>query len=749
MGNQTEADIQLLAGLDIDSSEAEILKAIEIIDKRLRAHKDARIKLIPEIDETVVTEVLGKLQTIFKSKDLSIDCKDSILNIQKEATAMMDVVFSANKASKEKLEFTKANKKVEKSAEDTANAINREHRAMDNLDDLDYILNNINASGQTGTSVFQTFGNTLNDAFQTYTVANLLTDAIQKTVDTGKEAVEMTKEWDDASTSLRMATGASKETVDQYMESYNELGKEIGAVTGSVSNSADTWLRQGYNISDTNELIKSSMILSTVAQMDSADSAKYLTSSMKGYHVAVSDVIGIVDKLCQVDLNAAVSADGLAEGMSKVSAVAESAGISMDRLLGYLAVIGESSGQEMSSVGTALRTIFLRMQDIKSGKLELIDEDGTTELLSDVETSLKNVGIDLRATVTEFNNGGDVLDNLAQKWDTLSSVQQAALRKAFAGQRQGNMFQLLMENYDVASKYMDISANSAGVATEKFQAYLVSLESKTNSLRASLEELAHTTISDELYASVLDTSKAVVDLTTDTGILKGLLVGLGTSGAIYTFQQLTRYLGDATQGFANLNEAMSMTRGGAVSINDMQRLIDLTGGLSQSQTRLLISTTNLTDAQKISILMNQGMSQAQAQTFLTTNHLSAAQHSATFSAVTFAGALRGLWTTLLANPLVLVTTAVTAGVTAFNMYKNHLEEVRQATEQSATTYKESTSSIDDYISRYQDLQKALQNAKGNEEATATVKQQLLDLQNELNDAYGTEYGKLNLVTDAY
>lgn len=35
---------------------------------------------------------------------------------------MMGVVTSANKAAKEKLEFTNANKKVEKSARDTANA---------------------------------------------------------------------------------------------------------------------------------------------------------------------------------------------------------------------------------------------------------------------------------------------------------------------------------------------------------------------------------------------------------------------------------------------------------------------------------------------------------------------------------------------------------------------------------------------------------------------------------------------------
>lgn len=49
------------------------------------------------------------------------------------------------------------------------------------------------------------------------------------------------------------------------------------------------------------------------------------------------------------------------------------------------------------------------MSDIRANKLELIDEDGTTETLSDVELTLKNVGIDLRKTVNEYNNYGDVI----------------------------------------------------------------------------------------------------------------------------------------------------------------------------------------------------------------------------------------------------------------------------------------------------------------------------------------------------
>ena len=83
------------------------------------------------------------------------------------------------------------------------------------------------------------------------------------------------------------------------------------------------------------------------------------------------------------------------------------------------------------------------------------------------------------------------------------------------------------------------------------------------------------------------------------------------------------------------------------------------------------------------------------------------------------------------------------------IYQHHVEKIRQATEESANAYKESTSSIEDYVSRYQELHKALLEAKGNEEETYNIKKQLLDLQIELNDKFGEEYGKVNLVTDAY
>jgi len=256
------ADIELLAGLNINSSEAEILRAIRILEQRIRKNSEAKITLDASFDNAELQVVVEQLQKLLKSKDLSIDTKNSIKAITQEANAMLEVVDAAKKASNEKVEFADANRRVRESAEATADAIDREHMAMENMEDIDYILSNINMNGRNGQSVFQQFGDTLKNAFYAYTAANLLQDALHEIVDAGEEGVETVKELNDALTSLRMATGQSYESVKGLLGAYNELGQELGAITVDVSESADEWLRQGHNISDTNELIKDSLMLS-------------------------------------------------------------------------------------------------------------------------------------------------------------------------------------------------------------------------------------------------------------------------------------------------------------------------------------------------------------------------------------------------------------------------------------------------------------------------------------------------------
>lgn len=93
--------------------------------------------------------------------------------------------------------------------------------------------------------------------------------------------------------------------------------------------------------------------------------------------------------------------------------------------------------------------------------------------------------------------------------------------------------------------------------------------------------------------------------------------------------------------------------------------------------------------------------------------------------------------------------AIQAAVTGISKLLRMQEEVCESAESAANAYKESASSIEDYVKRYPELREALIKAKGNEEETYNIKKQLLELQTELNDKFSEEYGAINLVTEAY
>lgn len=689
---------------------------------------------------TQMREQLPKVESDVKQTMQAVS--ESTKGIAQESTAMDLVEKSATEAAQSKDRFRLANEAVERSAEDTTDAINQEHRAMVDMDDLDSILANINMHGQQGTSVFQMFGTTLREAFYAYTAANLLQDAIHEVINSGREAVETVKELNDAAVSLQMATGKQYQEIKTMMDAYNVLGQELGALTTEISEGADSWLRQGHSIEDTNTLIRDSMMLSKVANLDSADATKYLTSAMMGYQQTVEEVLGISDRLVSIDLVSGTDAGGLAEAMSRTAEGAHIAGISMDRLLGMIAAVGEVTQKSMSSIGESYKTIFSRMRDIKDNKLQVVGDDGEIDDLSNVEIVLGSLGIKLRESNQEFRNFQDVLDEVASGWDNYSSVQQAAIAKAFSGVRQQENFLVLMENWDKVQEYTKVAESSMGATEEKFAFYLESLESKSKSLQASLENLASVTISDELYGSVLDTAKAMIDATAESGILKGALTGVATAGTLYTFQQLAGFVHDSAQEFSNLSEAINMVRVGNLGTDELQQLIDLTGGLSQSQTRLLLTTNNLTDAQKIAILMNQGLTRAQAEQQIQTWGVATAQNGLTRATITLGNTMRGLWATLMANPMILVTAAVTAASMAWSKYKQAQEEVRQATKESAEQAQTLSTEIQDLTSKYIELSNAVQ-------TDSSAKSELLDIQSQLLEKLGLEKESLDDLISRY
>lgn len=685
------------------------------------------------LDDSVYQSIIAsveKLNALYQQNNTKASAQESTKEIQNEASAMDKVEESATTAASKKEKFADANKKVEQSAKNTTDAVQAEADAMMDMSNLDSILAGVNMQGQQGNSVFQRFGNTLRETFIAYTGANLLQDALHEVARAGKEAIDTVKELNDLKTDLQMVTGDSSDKVDALINDYNDLAQELGATTKAVGESADAFLRQGRTMQETNQLIQDSMVLSKVAKIDSDKSAEILTATINGFKMAASEASHVNDALSAIDLASASDAGGIGESLTKVASMANNAGVSLERTAAIIATIKDVTQDSDESIGTSLKTILSRMNQIKAGKF--IDAE-TGEALNDVEKVLNKVGISMRDANNQFEDSEVVLDRVAEKWQSFDKNTQKAVSTALAGTYQYNKLVAALDNWDKVQNLTNLAMNSDGSAESKFEVYLDSLEAKTQALQASLESLASDTIPDDLYASVLDTAKAMIDATDSSGILKSALAGLGTVGAIYTFQHLASYLGEAAQGFSDLGTAMTMTQSTITDASDMQRLLDLTQGLSQSQTRLILSTNTLTDAQKIAILMNQNMSEAEATATLQAWNLSAAQQGATASTMTLSSVLKGLYATMAANPLILVGLAVTAGVTLWQKYKQSLEEVDKKAEESKQKFDELSSEINDLNSELETTKKRIDELANKDVSLTLVEQDELDRLRAQND----------------
>lgn len=368
----------------------------------------------------------------------------------------------------------------------------------------------------------------LNSALKTNIKQRAVTAIAGFSVQQLKEVYDNVVKLDSAVVNLSMVTGYNRDRTKELVASYSEMAQELGAVTSEVAAAADDWLRQGCSLEDTNELIKTSTVLSKIGLIDSAEATQYLTSAIKGYKVEINDAMSIADKLSAVDMAAAVSVGGLAEGMSKTANSARLAGVEMDTLLGYLAAVGEVTQQDMASIGNAFKTMFARYSNVKLNKL--VDDDG--ESLNDYERILTRVGIRLRDNLGEFRDFTDVLDDVQAKWSSLTEVEQSAIATALGATRQKENVLTLMENYGKAMEYAGISADSAGTAMEKYDAYSQGIEANIARARASFESLSTNLLNSDAVVTFVKLANGALqfaDALAKCKLLLPAIVGVVTS----------------------------------------------------------------------------------------------------------------------------------------------------------------------------------------------------------------------------
>lgn len=249
-----------------------------------------------------------------------------------------------------------------------------------------------------------------------------------------QKVIQTTKQLDKAATDIRIVTGMNRQEVDNAILSYNKLAEELGTTTTALAQSANEWLRQGYSISESMDLITATTQLSKLGMLDMNSATKVLTSTLKGFKLQASEASTIVDKLTKLDMNYAASAGEIGEAMARTSAIASQMGLSLDETAAMVTTIMDVTQQSAEMAGTAVRSILSRYGNVKAGSfVSMMTEGEDLEKINDIEKVLGVLGISIRNSKMEMRDMGEVLDELAKKWNTLSSVEQNAVATAFAG----------------------------------------------------------------------------------------------------------------------------------------------------------------------------------------------------------------------------------------------------------------------------------------------------------------------------
>ena len=373
----------------------------------------------------------------------------------------------------------------------------------------------------------------------TSSIFNTMTDSIQN-------AWNYAKALDSSLNDIRIVTGKSSDEMANFAIQANKVAKSLGAATKDYTNASLIYYQQGLSEQDVQARAQTTLKAANVTGQSGQEVSEQLTAVWNGYKVSAQEAELYIDKLAAVAADTAADLEELSTGMSKVASAANLMGVDIDQLNAQLATIVSVTRQAPESVGTALKTIYARMGDIKAG----LDGEVT---LDEYTSQMAEMGVNVLDANGNLRDMGTVIEEIGEKWTSMSREQQISLSQIMAGTRQYNNLLSLFDNWDMYTKALNTSANAAGTLQKQQETYMESISAHLQKLTTETEK-TYDIIFDEKQINIfLDALTNVVSVfnnllsITSKGNLFGGLGSLGLMGANLFSSQIAQGINQSVQ----------------------------------------------------------------------------------------------------------------------------------------------------------------------------------------------------------
>ena len=276
-----------------------------------------------------------------------------------------------------------------------------------------------------------TFKNTIRYGISS-SAYNSMANSIQK-------AYNYTKNLDTSLNDIRIVSNQSAEQMEKLAISANKAAQELGKTTLDYTKAATIYYQQGLSSKEIEARTEATLKAANVTGQSAQEVSEQLTAVWNGYRIPVEKTEEAVDKLAAVAAHSASNLEELSTGMSKVASAANLMGVDIDQLNAQMSTIISVTRQAPESVGTALRTIYARIADIKAG----LDDDVS---LGNYSGKMAKLGFNVLDASGNLKDMGDVIEEIGGRWQDLTKEQQISLAQTMAGTRQYNNLLTLFNN---------------------------------------------------------------------------------------------------------------------------------------------------------------------------------------------------------------------------------------------------------------------------------------------------------------
>ena len=462
------------------------------------------------------------------------------------------------------------------------------------------------------------FGNTLKNTIRWQFSSSLL----HGMMGAYQQAIGYAEDLNESLTNIRVVTGNSTEEMARFAEYANKAAKSLSTTTTAYTDAALIFYQQGLGDKDVQERTDITVKMANVTGESVTTVSDQLTAIWNNFNKE-GDIAyeHYADVLTALGAKTASSTDEIAGGLEKFAAIADTIGLSYEYAAAALATITSNTRQSEEVVGTALKTIFARLQGLKLGETL---EDGTD--LNKYSEALQKVGVDVLDATGELRRADDILTDMAAKWETLSNAEQVALAQAVGGVRQYNQIVALMDDWDSGDAdsmvaNLETAYNADGTLQKQADIWAESWEAAQKRVKAAAEGVYDSILDDKLFigfnnvfADMLTGLEQVID---GVGGLKGVFVGVGSfilslmahkiQPALTNFVLNIKSMFSSAQAQAaaltgelqsKVSTEISKTGDNAYNASQKQALSNA-NKLAEARTKLTIVSKNLTEQEKL------------------------------------------------------------------------------------------------------------------------------------------------------